>query len=402
MFKKAIAKIGFDPGISLTLLPGPHSFIYLENTDEPTRVIKGYFDWPPSAPKSAKSRFEREVASLEFLADHPNTPKLLDKGVIGNTARSMGYFQEMITPNPEEIPYMIIDYYKGDNLFSNLPIWCNNLHESSFQFRTGNFNPFIFVDPEVSPHSYFQAAIQLIDLVGIVASFHDVGVTQGDLKPQNLLHRSLDLRVLDFELSEIEGHNYDTGPHPHGTLAYRDPSLRELPRNQTYDLFSLGCLIQDLFPFRITTAPKEEFVLECYLTVDPMSWQAEFNHVSHNGVKAMSDPDKFYQEMKEDPKIADRLLREFIEYTHSRVHVIQPRPYNTTFMRELRAYEFEFLQGNPYLTSLFEVLPLRQVAEMQELGRALLHQNPDKRPSASEVYERLKPLRYQFQQMLKN
>jgi len=347
----------------------PHSFVCTV-VDNPDLIVKGCFDNPIMLRKNANARFEREVIALEELAKSVHTPKLIESGDITS---------ERITS--EGIPivyYTVLERLSGTPLFDGLPLRWGTLEGNSqmiIQDTRGNFLSRFNIG-NLTINDYIKSALQLLELVAIVEDLNKQGIVHGDVKPANVISNGTTPKVIDFERSVVKGHEYKLESPGLGQPDYVIPNEHRVRATADIsdDLFALGCMFHDLFPFSIVEGQSVgEFLAGCYLEVSEWDYDSRISYVHEYAKKARIDHGGFKSEVNRDPELAKALLVGYTKYLNSYYSTmgISIQSHNTLESRSLRHFSLELFQFD-FHAPLIQALELEEVKTLQTIGRNLM------------------------------
>lgn len=185
----------------------------------------------PNFVKEAKRLFEKEAQILFKLNDYPQIPQVID------------YFEE------ENQLYLVQEFIEGQTLNSQLY-------------------------PE-QPWPEEQVIALVKDCLGILASIHAQGVIHRDLKPDNLMIRQKDGRLVLIDFGSVKEFNPQhsqiiTPTIMVGTRGYMPPEQIQGRPRKSSDLYALGMVaIQALTGRQPTDFTEKELIWQPYCTVSP-------------------------------------------------------------------------------------------------------------------------------------
>jgi len=280
-----------------------------------------------------------------------------------------------------------------------LPIWIAN---ASFNgdsvkvgYKRGDLND---LDPylarTVKPEDYLRAALDIIEVVAAIERMHEEGLVHGDIGPSNIFKLNDGTRFLDFEYSHIDDHDYSQ-PVPLGrAMRHSDPSINpHKPRKREHDLYSLGCVMNDLFPAPFSgNEDLREFLANAYQKIDSMD-ALEVN----TGVAAMSEIVKVnrgeFLKGVEDPKEAKNLLFWLVPLMDPITGIVDFERDDHSMYRSQMYHLVQSLIAYGEMQSLSETLKLEPVKRIQELGIRLMESKPEERMTAEQVHAELRVVR---------
>ncbi|MFH2028110.1 MAG: hypothetical protein ABIJ08_03155, partial [Nanoarchaeota archaeon] len=376
-----------------------HSFVCLEDSTRP-RIIKGYYDitsgWMDyphmcefmgleiSLKPTAESRFERDISALRHIAQHEPTrrsaPELLHTGI-----EETDYLKRQ---GISKLHYAVMEHIDGENLFQNLPIWLNTFAGMPVD---GCFNLVMPTPYDLSKERYLKETIALIDVIGMVKEFHNIGLTWGDIKPGNILLKARDPKAIDFEYSNIKGFEYKSRFAAGQTPYYSEtcPTTRE-PANTSYDLYSIGCLIDDLFPFNASSQDLAEFVHGLYRYLDFFNGPVGIANRNEIISLAHNHPDEFKNIIRKEPEKGLWLLQQYDNMSGNKLIDFGIRDINqASIERDKRYFLMQHYLQTPLFEALNQIIRSAPIIEIQNLGKSIVTTVAEKRMSASELHDKL-------------
>ncbi len=184
-----------------------------------------------TADQAERTALRREIEVLSAL-DHPGIVKILGQGV------------------HDGVPWLAMDLVDGPSLRSLVPTGSVDTFDflDDGEAAGSNDTPGIS-DPTASPVRPDHVVLRALGtLVHTVAWLHGQGIVHRDIKPDNVLLVDGRAVLVDFGMASIARSRDTPVDRPGGSPGYVAPEqLRGEPVDARADLYSLGCLITELW-----------------------------------------------------------------------------------------------------------------------------------------------------------
>ena len=192
------------PGVELTgvIGSGGSGFVYLGRQTAFGRDVAVKVTSRGSAPDESTRRWEREVAAIGRLSNHPNIVPVFDAGITADGS-----------------PYLVMPYVPQGTLGDRLR--------------------------DEGPMPAEEVATIGAKLAGTLATVHAAGVLHRDVKPENVLWSPHgEPQLTDFGIARLQDITTTMAGGLHATIAYAAPEiLAGKPASEAADVYGLGATL---------------------------------------------------------------------------------------------------------------------------------------------------------------
>lgn len=166
----------------------------------------------------------------------------------------------------------MVDVFEDDRCVHIVSDLCTGGRLSSYVQSTILDNP----NPEY-PHIESEAACIIQQLLRAVDHCHDNGIVHRDLKLDNVLfrkHKSLEVRLIDFDISCKHAPQDSPMTEAVGTKAYMAPEVFQRSYNNKCDVWSIGVVAHTLLSGELPFSGKDDEELIYKIQHEPLAWDA--------------------------------------------------------------------------------------------------------------------------------
>jgi serine/threonine protein kinase len=243
----------------------------------------------PSYLQTLRLRFMTESQTMKQLGKHNQIPELID------------CFED------NERFYLVQEYIEGHSLTAELPI-----HQ-----RWG----YIWSEPEVIAF--------LKDVLEILKFIHNQGIVHCDIKPENLIRRASDGKLVLIDFGSIQPVDFTTESVlpiyriPVTSLGYIPPEQFVSQPNPSSDIYSLGLVaiqaLTGLSPLQLKTEPNTNEVLWRFMDTPVSDYLAAIlsKMIRHNYRERYESADDLIRTLKQMPQEINQFDVEYSVYPES-------------------------------------------------------------------------------------